>query len=223
MATKLKTIPTKTNIKPAAVRPLSPSDLPFPRIFPRIDEHLIEPGVSRFELIRGRRVDAFGVDAPQGDVQARAAFLMSGHVITGFVVSLRLLTRMGWQSDFSSNVCIRKGGIDPQTNTRYLEELAFVIADDHTNRDALEKAEDMALRGVRRVVGIFVKTNQVCEWCAKKGAFIPFRRDGIIEDLLFVRPLPVEALLDPAKAREATRSALIAKHHSVVTEHQQDR
>lgn len=192
---------------------------PIQQQFPRIDDHLVKPEVSRFELIRGREVDVSGADPPHADAQARLAFLIMAHVVAGFVVSTELLTRVAHGSDFATDVCVRKDGIDPRRDTRYLEEVAFEIVNKQKKRDVTDKAEDMVCRGVRRAFAIFVRTGQVCEWSAAKGKFIPFDRNAVITDRVFVRPVAVQALLDQAAGEDAAALALIAKRNPALVKH----
>jgi len=190
--------------------------------FPSIVDHLVKPEVSRVELVRGREVDVSGAEPPHADAQARLAFLVLAHVVVGFVVSTELLTRMGRGSDFATDVCVRKDGTDPRTNTRYLEEVVFEIVNEQKKRDVTEKAEDMLRRGVRRAFAIFVKTGEICEWSAKKRKFVSIDSDGLILDRVFVRPVPVQSLLDQAAGEAEAALALIAKRNPAIVKHEQD-
>lgn len=190
--------------------------------FPSIVDHLVKPEVSRVELVRGREVDVSGAEPPHADAQARLAFLVLAHVITGFVVSTELLTRMARGSDFATDVCVRKDGIDPSTNTRYLEEVAFEIVNEQKRRNVTDKAEDMVRRGVRRAFAIFVKTGEVCEWSAPKRKFLPIGPDALLADRVFVRPIPVQALLDQAVGEAEVALALIAKRNPAIVKREQD-
>ena len=55
---------------------------------------------------------------------------------------------------------VRRAGIDPSTDARYLEELAFEVVSEQSRRDITERAEDLARRGVRRLIAIFVKQSE---------------------------------------------------------------
>ena len=68
----------------------------------------------------------------------------------GYAASTHLLTRYGPWSDFATDVCVRRQGRDPETGTRYLEEVCFEVVDAQSNADVIA-------RGVRRIFGIFVK------------------------------------------------------------------
>lgn len=64
--------------------------------------------------------------------------------------STELLTRVGPKSDFATDLCIRREGIDADTGRRYLEELAFEVVSEQPLRDITDKTEDLLARGVRR-------------------------------------------------------------------------
>jgi hypothetical protein len=98
--------------------------LPGRADFPRLDEHLVVPEVTRDEVIKGRRVVALPADAPHGDQHFRLDYVVGAHVAPGYEGSTELLTRVGKHSDFASDACIRKAGNDPATGSRYLEEVA---------------------------------------------------------------------------------------------------
>jgi len=55
-------------------------------------------------------------------------------------VSTELLTRAGPRSDFATDTCVCRSGIDPRTGSRYLEELAFE-RESHRDGRAEGKAE----------------------------------------------------------------------------------
>jgi hypothetical protein len=123
-----------------------------------------------------------------------------------------LLTRFGEDSDFGSNGCVYKDGLDPATGTRFLEEVVFQVVSEENARDVSEKVPVMQRRGVRRIFAIFVVGElQVCEWCPESQSWRTLDRDSQIEDPCLVVPLPVAALLDDAVADDAVIEALAAK------------
>jgi hypothetical protein len=101
--------------------------LPGRADFPRLDDHLVVPEVTRDEVIKGRRVVAMPAAPPHGDQHFRLDYVVAAHVAPGYEGSTDLLTRMGKKSDFATDACIRKTGTDPATGTRYLEEIAFEV------------------------------------------------------------------------------------------------
>ena len=136
--------------------------LPGPKDLPRLDERLVEPEM-REEMLRGRRMVAMPANPPHADLQLGLAYVIGAHVKAGFVGAAELLTHAAKGSDFATNVCIRRQGIDPETETRCLEELAFEVVNEQSLGDITAKAEDLTARRVRRVVAIFVKTGKVRE------------------------------------------------------------
>jgi hypothetical protein len=182
--------------------------------FPPLDEHLVEPEVTRDEIIGGRRVVAFPAEAPHADQHGELQYVLRAHVATGYLAAVDLLTRHDFVSDFASDVCVRRAGVDPQTGARYLEELAFEVVSEQRERDVSEKIPRMCWRGVRRIFAIFVKSRQVCEWSPEsQGSWQPMAPDSWIEDSCLATPLAVAALLDAATADDAVIEALAAKNN----------
>ncbi|MDI3283797.1 hypothetical protein [Polyangium sp. 15x6] len=178
-----------------------------PGRFPPVDEHIVVPETTRDEMIRGRKVVAQPALEPHADLQTSLDFLILPHVRPGYRPSTELLTRVSEGSNFATDLSIRREGQDPATGRRFLEEISFEIVNEQSVRDVVEKAEELAERGVRRVFAIFVKRREVCEWSTEKRAFLPLLLDGMLEDPCFVRPIAVRALLDVQNAeREVVRA-----------------
>ncbi len=78
-------------------------------------------------------------------------------------------------------------------------------------KDITEKAEEICVRGVRRVFAIFVKTSEVKEW---RGAWSLFDRE--IADDALASPLPVRSLADAAAADDAVVRVLDAKGNPAI-------
>jgi hypothetical protein len=180
--------------------------------FPPVDEHLVEPEVTRDEIIGGRRVVAFPAEAPHADQHGELQYVLRAHVASGYVAAVDLLTRVDLKSDFASDICVRRAGVDPQTDKRYLEELAFEVVSEQTEQDVSEKVPRMHHRGVRWIFAIFIKSRQVCEWSLEgQGSWRPLASTSRIEDPCLATPLAVAALLDAATADDAVVEALAAK------------
>jgi hypothetical protein len=176
---------------------------------PAVDDHLVVPEVTRDEIIAGRRVVAFPAEAPHGDKQVDLDSLLRFHVAPGHVVSADLITRFAVDSDFASDTCVRREGIDPATGRRYLEEIAFEVVSTQSERNAAEKARVMHRSGVRRIFGVWVKgRRRVCEWLAESDGWDLLEEGSQIEDRCLGAPLPVKALLDAALVRRAAVQAL---------------
>ncbi len=128
----------------------------------------------------------------------------------------KLQTRFLQGSDFATDSCIRREGVDPQTGRRYLEEMTFEVVNEQPltgKRGISTKAEDMAQRGVRRIFGVFVKKGVVKEWV---GAWQALPADGVIQDPCLARGLPVRAILEATEADDAVVRALEAKGNRVI-------
>jgi len=186
--------------------------LPGRGSFPEVDDHLVEPEVTRDEIINGRRVVAMPAEQPHADKHVDLAYVLRAHVAPGYRASADLITRHAVDSDFATDACVYKEGIDPETGRRYLEEIAFEVISTQNEKNAKEKAVVMHRRGVRRIFGIWVKgRRRVCEWSAESQSWRPLDAGSRIEDPCFVAPLPVAALLDAAVVHRAVVEALVAQ------------
>jgi hypothetical protein len=186
--------------------------LPGRDSFPRVDDHLVEPEVTRDEIIGGRRVVAQPAEPPHARQHTQLDYVIRAHAIPGYGVAADLLTRHAVDSDFASDVCVYKDGDDPETGTRHLEEIAFEIVSEQKKGNVTEKAVLMDRRGVRRIFAIFVKGPQrVCEWVPESRTWRTLDRNSLIEDSCLVKPLAVSSLLDAATADNAVVEALAAK------------
>jgi hypothetical protein len=188
---------------------------------PRVDERLVQPE-TREEVVRGRRVLAMPANPAHGDRHCELDYVIRAHVKEGYIGSTDLLTRSSVSSDFATDTCVRRAGIDPRTGARYLEELAFEIVNEQSLRDITERAEELTARGVRRVVAIFVQKGEVCEWSAKSGAWRKLDPDATFSDPTLARPLLVRELLDAAEADNAVVRALHTKKNPVIVKLQED-
>jgi hypothetical protein len=184
--------------------------LPGRGSFPRVDDHLVEPEVTRDEIIGGRRVVAMPALPPHADRQSTVDRVGSC-VASGYTAAAELLTRVDEDSDFATDICVRRDGVDPETGARYLEEIAFEVVSEQNVGDVTEKAERMNRRGVRRIFAIFLKRPRVCEWSAESQSWRALDRDSQIEDPCLVTPLPVAALLDAGAAAIAVVKGLAAQ------------
>ena len=180
--------------------------------FPPVDEHLVEPEVTRDEIIGGRRVVAFPAEAPHAIQHGRLEYVLQAHVVPGYATAVDLLTRFDQKSDFASDACVRREGVDPQTGRRHLEALAFEVVSEQREQKVSEKVPRMHRRGVRRIFALFLKSRQVCEWSAEgQGSWRPLDLASAIEDPCLAKSLAVAALLDAAAADGAVVQALAAK------------
>jgi Putative restriction endonuclease len=204
-------------LAPSASCPPGGARLPSARNLPPVDEHLVKPE-TREEMVRGRRVLAMPANPEHGDRHFELDYVLRAHVKEEYVGSTDLLTRAAESSNFATDSCVRRKGSDPATGRRYLEELSFEIVNEQSARDILERAEDLTARGVRRVVAIFVKKGEVCEWSAADGAWTKLDAEGSFSDPVLARPLRVKDLLDAAEADNAVARALLAKDNPVLAD-----
>ena len=180
--------------------------------FPPVDEHLVQPEVTRDEIIGGHRVVAFPANPPHARQHTRLDYVLLAHTAPGYTAATDLLTRHDEESDFATDTCVYKDEVDPATGTRPLEEIAFEVVSEQNEGVATEKAQRMHRRGVRRIFAIFVESRQVCEWSAGGlGSWRPLGLSSLIEDSCLAKPLAVAALLDAAAADDAVVAALAAK------------
>lgn len=187
--------------------------------FPRVDDHLVEPEVTRDEIIGGQRIVAFPANPPHANQQSRLDYVLQALVAPGYIASADLLTRHDQESDFASDACIYKEGVDPTTGARYLEEIAFEVVSEQNEGWVTEKARRMHRRGVRRIFAVWVKkTHRVCEWSSESESWHRLGPDARIEDVCLVTPLQVASLLDAAKADYAVVEALAAKGSPAIRE-----
>lgn len=186
-----------------------------PGAWPRVDERLVEPE-TRAEVVRGRSIVAQPANPPHADRHIDLDFLLRGCIAPGYVGSTDLLTRLGPGSDFATDTCIRKAGVDPATGARYLEELAFEVVGEQSLKEITERAQDLAGRGVRRVFAVFVKLDEVREWSRATNAWTTLAPSSSIVDPTLACPLPVAALLDAADPESAVAQALRAKKNPVL-------
>lgn len=190
------------------------------RGFPPVDDHLVVPEITRDEIINGRRVVASPALPPHATKQSDLDYVLRAHVAPGYLSAADLLTRVGEKSDFASDACIYQDGVDPSTGTRYLEEIAFEVVSEQSEREVTEKVMEMRRRGVRRLFGVFIKGPRVCEWSPESRSWRLLDAGSYIEDRCLVAPLAAAALLDAALADNAVAEALIAKGNPVIRRHE---
>jgi hypothetical protein len=185
---------------------------------PRLDEHIVQDE-TREEMVRGRKVMALPANPPHADRHSQIDYAIRAHTAPGYIAAVELLTRVSQDSDFAADLSVRREGIDPATQTRYLEELAFEVVSTQSLRDITERAQDLCGRGVRRVIAIFVKKGEVCEWSVHERRWVHLPIDGTLEDPTLIRPLAIRALLEAAAADDEVAAALLAKNPPRIAQH----
>lgn len=106
--------------------------LPGRGSLPSVDDHLVEPEVTRDEIIGGRQVVAFPAEEPRATQRCDLRYVVRAHVALGWKSAADLLTRHDQDSDFATDTCVLREGVDPETGGRYLEELAFEVVAEQT-------------------------------------------------------------------------------------------
>ncbi len=216
-------------LAPGASRNSGSMRLPGAEDKPSIEDHLVQPETSRNEMVRGKLLEALPARTPHGDMHVRLIHVVEALVAPGYVASADLLTRFGPQSDFATDVCVRRDGIDPATDSRFLEEVCFEIVYTQRMSDMTRRAQDVIQCGVRRMFAICVKgigtgeatlldaaATRVLEWSQARDGWIALGRHDVIEDACFVRPLAVHALLDAAAVADEVVRALHAKGNRAI-------
>jgi hypothetical protein len=196
----------------------SPASLrqPGPGEFPRLDDHLVDPENTRDEIIGGRRVVAMPAKPTHARQQHRLDYVIGPCVAPGYYAATDLLTRVDWESDFASDTCVLREGIDPETETRHLEEIAFEVVTRGKERDITEKADRMRRRGVRRVFAVFLKNRKFYEWDVATQSWQVMDSASRIEDPCLIAPIEVAALLNAIPPDDAVARVLVSKDNPVV-------
>jgi hypothetical protein len=179
--------------------------------WPPLDDHLVEPEVSRDEVVGGRWIKALPANPPHADRHTDLDYVIRGSVAEGYVSSTDLLTRSAVDSDFATDVSVRKAGVNPEAGERYLEEVAFEVVNEQRLKDMTERAKILTNRGVRRIFAIFAKKGEVAEWSPSWNRWKRLGAKAKIRDRCFEVPVPVKALLDAVEADNAVLEGLVAR------------
>jgi hypothetical protein len=193
------------------------------------DDHLVEPG-TRYEMFEGERVYVSPARPGHGDIHNQLDMVIRHHVAPGYKASSDLLTRRSEDSDFATDVSVRRKGRNPATGHRYLEELSFEIFFQESREYARARARKVMASGVRRVFGIFARERYrdsdvddvveytVAEWSAERDDWRMLAPGEVIEDPALHLAIPVEALIDGLASDDAAARALLAKQNRVLDE-----
>jgi hypothetical protein len=192
--------------------------------WPRVSDYGVETETD-FELFQGQ-IRAVAHAGPLHSQQLnQVSFVLRPHVTRSHGVDLFLLTRQDAGNNFASDISIRKDGLDPDTDDRYLEELAFEIKSTLVPDELEQRVRVMAARGVRRIFAIPVRgdaagseiiAGPVAEWIAAEERWRTYRDDEVIADPCLFQPVPVRALLDAVEADDAVAQALLGKENPVL-------
>jgi flagellar biosynthesis/type III secretory pathway protein FliH len=192
----------------SAVRAVSP---PARRErLPDIDDRLAPPE-TRIEYLDGKKIVTMPADRSHGTKHGQVTVVVCAHVAEGYDVAVDMLTRTSKTSDFAPDVSVFPSAPDPRTKGRQLEELAFEVASKQSLSVPTNKARKLVARGVRRVFCVLLKKGRLLEWSRATDGWATVPETSSIQDACLVRPLPVAALLDAARADEEVAEALLVK------------
>ena len=180
---------------------------------PDVDERLVVPG-TRYEIVDGRVEYVPPADEPHGSSHGTLAALVHAHRAPGYAMAVDMLTRTSRIDDIAPDVSVYPAARNPKTGGRQLEELAFQIASTESLSHAGEKAAKLVSRGVRRVFAIDVERARALEWSKDLGRWSLLDRRAHIDDPALAVPIPVDALLDAARADDVIPRALRARRHA---------
>jgi hypothetical protein len=178
---------------------------------PEVDERLVTPN-TRHEIIDGRMVYVPPADEPHGESHGSLAAVIHAHRAGGYAVAVDMLTRTSRIDDIAPDVSVYPRARNA-TGGRQLEELAFEIASTESLSHAGTKAAKLVARGVRRVFAIDIERDRALEWSKELSQWSILDRRAQIEDPALAVPLPIEALLDAARAADAIPRALRVQRH----------
>jgi len=181
--------------------------------FPRVDDYRTDIDFETEEMIGGVVYQVMGADLPHARRNGHLDYLLQGVAAPGYGVATDLKTRHDVEDDFATDTALVKEGTDPESGSRYLEEIAFEVVGEQSPRIVTEKAPRMIRRGVRRVFAVFVKQGRVREWSTETGQWVTLHPTALIEDPILAEPIKVSAVLDAAEADNAVVRGLIKKRN----------
>jgi Putative restriction endonuclease len=177
---------------------------------PDIDDRLAPPD-TRIEVLDGKKIVTLPALRPHATKHSQINRVAGAHVANGYEVAVDMLTRTSKTSDFAPDVSVFPSAPDPKTKGRQLDELAFEVASEQALGVPTVKARKLVARGVRRVFCVLLKKGRLLEWSRDVDGWATMPAASSIEDRCFVRPLPVAALLDAARADVEVAEALLVK------------
>jgi hypothetical protein len=182
---------------------------------PPVDAHLVAED-SGYEIIDGRLVPMPPAREPHGERHSKVNALLEAFVTAEYNVACDMLTRTSETSEVAPDASVYPIARDSTTGGRQLECLAFQVVATETLAHAATRAAALTGRGVRRVFAVDVDHKRALEWSAETASWQVLHDAFVIDDVAFVAPLPVEALVKAAKADDAVALALLAKRNPVL-------
>ncbi|MBI2892814.1 MAG: Uma2 family endonuclease [Deltaproteobacteria bacterium] len=182
-----------------------------------VDERLVMPE-TRYEALDGEITHVCPAEEPHASRHSKLSALLEAYVAEGWNAASDMLTRTSEASDLAPDGSVYRPDPDPETGGRRLEEVAFEVLTTERLTRAGRKAAALTDRGVRRVFAIDSERQRALEWSRTTSSWEILPLDGVIDDPVFVMPLPVHDLVVAAKADDAVARALLAKRNPVLTE-----
>jgi Uma2 family endonuclease len=182
---------------------------------PPVDAHLVAEDAG-YEIIEGRLVAVSPCHEPHGERHSKVNALLEAFVTSEYNVACDMLTRTAEESEVAPDASVYPVARDPETGGRQLEVLAFQVVATETLSHASKKAVMLAERGVRRIFAVDVDRKRALEWSRETNGWQVLGDADVIDDEVFVAPLPIEALVKAAKADDALALALLAKRNPVL-------
>ena len=171
---------------------------------------------TRHEVEDGRVVYVPPADELHASCHSKLSALLEIYVRDDYDAATSMLTRTSVTDDLAPDASVFLRDRNPETGGRHLEELAFEIINTEELSHAESRARKLAGRGVRRVFAIDVERQRVLEWSAELDGWQLLSPTSAIHDPVFVAALPVEALTEPGKVKDALLLGLIAKGNRVI-------
>lgn len=180
-----------------------------------VDERLIAPD-TRYEVIDGRVCYVSPADPPHASRHSKLSALLEAYVAPGYDAASDMLTRTSETGDMAPDGSVYPSDPDPHPGGRQLEEVAFEVVSTGRLPAAGDKAAALCGGGVRRVFAIDVAERRLLEWSRPAARWEALGAEAVIEDRVFVIPLPVAELMGAAKADDGVAKALLAKRNPVL-------
>jgi hypothetical protein len=179
---------------------------------PPVDARLVAPE-SGYEIDDGKLVYVAPADPPHAIAHGALGALLRAHCAADRTAAIDMLTRTSKTSYIAPDGSIFPTAPDPKTGGRQIEELAFEVLTTTTLSEVAGRARQLAKRGVRRVFALDCLRRRAFEWSRDLDTWSILAPDARIEDRALAVPLPLDALVDAAKADLATIRAFRAQRH----------
>ncbi len=181
------------------------------RELPPVHEALLADETP-YELYDGRLSRVASANPPHAIRHTEVAFVLRANTAPGYISALDLKTRVDQRSEVAPDASIYPAEEDPETAGRRLEELVVEVTGRQAFTVVTRKARKLSKRGVRRILCVRVKRQEVVEWERAAGAWgSAFGPGATVTDRCLVRPIAVASLLDAAAADNEAALGLLEK------------